>query len=123
MTTYVIMAPGWREEIDVRGIPFLNRVAKEIAKDARGNILEASNVRTGDLYKSVHVVGKNIMIGTDHWEFIEFGTTRHIINPNRGRALYSAERHFGPARRVDHPGNRAYAPMRRAAYKRRTLRF
>lgn len=113
------MAPGWEEKIKVRAAPFIFRAARDIADDARQSI-RAQTYDTGALYRSVRARRNTVMMGTRHWRFIEFGTRRHTIRARRKKVLASATKIFGPS--VNHPGNRPYAHLRRAAYKRRRLR-
>ena len=119
----IIMAAGWENQIKVRSVPFVHRTARAIGRDVQANIVESGLVRTGELLGSVSVTGNKVFIGAHHWVYLEYGTSPHVITARPGSALYSAERNFGPAQRVVHPGNRAYAPIRRAVYKRRAMRM
>lgn len=119
MPTVTVMAPGWEEKVKVAGLPYLNGAARDIAKDIRHNLVKGRNITTGALYRSVSHKGNTITVGTDHWQHIEFGTDRHIIKARRKKVLASATQVFG--KMVKHPGNRAYAPIRRALYKKRRL--
>lgn len=114
----VIMAAGWEGKIRVKARPFVNRAARKIGQGVEANIIESGLVATGELLQSVHVFQNRVYIGASHWIFLEYGTVPHGITAKPGGALYSAVRNFGPAKHVNHPGNRAYAPIRRAVYKR-----
>jgi hypothetical protein len=122
MPNVVVMAPGWEKKVEVAVRPYLNGAASDIADDIRGNILGARNYRTGRLYRSVRSRRNTVQVGTDHWHFIEFGTKPHIIAVKRKKVL--ANRATGQVfgKLVKHPGTRAYAPIRRAVYKKRRLR-
>jgi hypothetical protein len=119
MPTITIMAPGWEEKIKVAVAPYIRGVSRDIADDVKSNLLKSHNITTGALYRSVSSTHNSVRVGTDHWSYIEFGTERHIIKVKRKKVLASATQVFG--KMVKHPGNRAYAPIRRAAYKRRRL--
>jgi hypothetical protein len=98
------------------------RVVDAVARDTRDN-LSAHN-RTGALLESFRVqrrhLGGDLVIGTDHWAYIEYGTAPHEIEPVRRRALdWEGAAH--PVRRSRHPGTREYAPMRRALRQRRNV--
>lgn len=123
MPTITIMAPGWEEKIEVATLPFLLGAASDIADDVRNNLRQAGNVKTGALLRSVRSRRTQVIVGTDHWAFIEFGTKPHAISPGQKGVLANRAEGFGPVfHTVRHPGNRAYAPIRRAAYKKRRLR-
>jgi hypothetical protein len=122
MPTVVVMAPGWEKKVDVAVRPYLSGAANDIADDIRSNLLQARNYRTGALYRSVRSNRNTVRVGTNHWRFVEFGTHPHIIEAKKRKVL--ANRATGQffGKRVRHPGNRAYAPIRRAVYKKRRLR-
>jgi hypothetical protein len=87
----------------------------KVEREARYNLLRHN--RTGRLLGSLrvrkYILGGDVVIGTDHWRFIEYGTSPHEIEPARKRALFWPQA-LHPVRRVRHPGTREYAPMRRA---------
>jgi hypothetical protein len=120
MPMILIMAPGWRHKIEVAALPYLMGAADDIADDIRANLRAAGNYDTGMLYRSVSNKRTRVSIGTDHWQYIEFGTHPHIIRATRKKALANEFQVFGKV--VRHPGNRAYAPIRRATYKKRRLK-
>lgn len=96
-----------------------HRVVSDVYELARANV--ARHNRTGSLLASVKRrlahLGGQVLIGTNHWRFIEYGTHAHDIQPRRKRALFwPGAQH--PVRRVRHPGNDEYAPMRRALHAR-----
>ena len=95
--------------------PRVHRITDDIHRNARRNMMR--HVRTGWLLATVRRVktstGGRIYVGTDHWKFIEYGTKRHEIRPKHKRALYWLGAPY-PVARVQHPGTRAYSPMRRA---------
>lgn len=100
----------------------VHHIVDAVAVDAEDNI--AARSRSGELLRSFRVnkrrLGGDLIIGTDHWRFIEYGTNPHEITPDIRRALYwSGAEH--PVRRVQHPGTPEYAPMRRALRQRRNV--
>lgn len=122
MGTIIIMAPGWERRIEVAARGPLWGLARDIAADTRHNLIEAGNYVTGELYRSVTARGATVSIGAGHWEYIEFGTRPHVI-VSRGPWLLRNRitgQVFG--RHVEHPGNREYAPLRRALYKKRSIK-
>jgi hypothetical protein len=113
------MVPGWQAKISKAVLPHRRRLAGEIAKDIRGNLIDGGHVVTGDLLGSVKHVGSRVFIGTDHWEIIEYGSQPHAYTVKRRRVMSDRVNIYGT--RVKHPGTRAYAPVRRATYTRRAL--
>lgn len=100
--------------------PAINGVGRDVHRNARRN-LQRHN-RTGRLLGSLKfrpgVAQADVVIGTDHWRFIEYGTAQHQIQPRARRALaWPGAAH--PYRRVRHPGTAEYAPMRRALIERK----
>jgi hypothetical protein len=103
--------------------PSVHLLTDKVHDRARRNL--ARHVRTGALIRSLYarkaLLSGRVFIGTDHWRFIEYGTSPHIIEPNRKQALnWPTARH--PVRRVRHPGTSEYAPMRRAIRAQRGVR-
>lgn len=99
-----------------------HHVVDAVARDAEDNL--ARHVRSGSLLRSFRVrkrnLGGDLTVGTDHWQFIEYGTDPHEIVPERRRALdWPGADH--PVHRVRHPGTPEYAPMRRALRQRRNV--
>lgn len=123
MPTITIMAPGWEEKVKVAALPYIFGAANDIADDVRSNLRSGGHVKTRRLIDSVKSTRGTVSVGTDHWHYVEFGTHPHPISPGRKGVLVNRAEGFGPVyRTVMHPGNRAYAPVRRAAYKKRRLR-
>lgn len=103
------------DNVDRAITPSTHRVVDEVERAARFNL--ARHNRTGALLGSLRtrkrIAGGAVSIGTDHWRFIEYGARAHEIMPARRRALFWPGASH-PVRRVRHPGNDEYAPMRRA---------
>lgn len=121
MATYRSRGMRWDnvERIADRGT---QRVVDAVAADTRSNLAEHN--RSGALLASFQVrrrqLGAALVVGTDHWSFIEYGTAPHDITPVSRRALdWPGADH--PVRRAHHPGTREYAPMRRALRQRRNV--
>lgn len=114
-------------EIRLQGIlgHLTEEMAEGIAADVRRDL--ADHVETGELIASVRseAIGKNgrVWIGTDHWQFIEFGTEPHVIKSRGGIFAYAlrnrAKNFYRYPGIVNHPGNAEFAPMRRALYRHR----
>lgn len=89
------------------------------------DVLSTVNVRTGALFKSVrrqHLKWSGrVWIGTDHWHFIEYGVRPHIIRTRTKKTLANPVTREMFGKKVNHPGHRAYMPMRRALYQRRLV--
>lgn len=114
----VVMAPGWRAKARAATLRFQEHIAEEVRHDVRRNIAADGLIDTGALYNSVRREGIRVYIGTDHWHFIEYGTRPHVITPSTKQALWwPGAAH--PVKWVLHPGNREYAPMRRALFTKR----
>lgn len=121
VATYTSRGMRWDnvERIADRGT---QRVVDAVALDARDNLAEHS--RSGALLDSFRVrrrhLGADLVVGTDHWSYVEFGTAPHDIEPVSRRALdWEGAAH--PVRRVRHPGTREYAPLRRALRRKRNV--
>ncbi|MET7398957.1 hypothetical protein ABZS66_36315 [Dactylosporangium sp. NPDC005572] len=103
------MEPGWDTKLQRELDKKLEELAEQIANQARANL--AAHTITGDLLKSVRAEGPDTFIGTDHWRHFEYGTQRHTIKAKPKKALKFNGTY---AKKVNHPGNREYAPMRKA---------
>lgn len=119
MATVNMFEPGMARLEDI-AVRMAHYACEEIADD----VILAVPVQHGNLLRSVRVEklerSGRVWIGTDHWYFIEYGVKPHIIRVRYKMTLASKERvMFG--KKVNHPGHRAYAPMRRSFYKRRML--
>jgi hypothetical protein len=112
------MAPGWQAKVREPMLDLQRRMADEISDDVRANIISDGLIRTGELLLSVRQQNTRVYIGTDHWHYIEYGTAPHVIRPNLKRALWW-EGAPHPVSHVNHPGTRAYAPMRLALHRKR----
>lgn len=111
----VVMTPGWERRVQHEAAPIVYHSVQRLKYEVRKNLIR--HVRTGELLRSVHTVpsttGGAVHVGTDHWQFPEYGTPPHRIRARYKKALYWAgARH--PVRQVWHPGMREYAPLRRA---------
>lgn len=122
MDVRVVERAGARARIDAIVDRVLANVAEDIASDAR----QLAPSDTGALRASIQAGPASggevrVWVGTDHWQFPEFGTAAHDITPRSKQALsWPGGSH--PTKRVRHPGTPAVAFMRRATYKRRALR-
>lgn len=97
-------------------------ITKEIAQEIRQNV----HFDEGDLRRSVRARklarSSRVYIGTDHWYFHEYGVKPHRIRVKTAKVLanWKTRQTFGRA--VNHPGHRAYRPIRRAFYKKRVMK-
>ena len=114
----IVMAPGWRAKARAVMRRFQHDITGEVLQDVRGNIVGDGLIDTGAMLASVRQEGNRVYVGTDHWHFLEYGTSPHVITPNTKQALWWPDAAH-PVKRVNHPGNREYAFMRRALYKKR----
>lgn len=92
--TKVVIFPWFEQWARGEAGPLLREIAREFARAAK----RRTPVKTGKLRRSVESRGNKVFIGTDHWDFIEYGTRPHKIMVND--------------RVIRHPGHRAFAPMR-----------
>lgn len=122
----VVMVPGWVAKVRAAMTPWHHGIVDDVARDVRANIIADGTIDTGAMLASVRRQGQRVYIGgiadnhghSNHWYFIEYGTSAHIITPNTKKALsWPGLPH--PVKLVRHPGNKEYAPMRRALYKKR----
>jgi hypothetical protein len=112
------MVPGWQAKVRPHLLRFQRKTATEVLNDVIVNIVADGLVKSGDLLSSVRQEGARVYVGTDHWAPLEYGADPHTIEPNEKQALWwpALPR---PVARVNHPGNREYAFMRRAIHKKR----
>jgi len=118
-----------RSEVAYRIDRLVGQVTEEVYTDARRYcpIDPGTHLRSpGSLYRSLHTrrprrfVG-HVVVGTDHWHFVEYPTRPHIIRsrgpwPMRNPVTGDV---FGDL--VHHPGTEAQPFMRMALYQRRHL--
>ncbi len=97
-------------------------VTEEIADDARAGCPTDSY----DLVLSIDTrypgrLHGVVIVGTDHWKFVEYPTAPHWIDSHGKWSLRSDDNeYFG--RRVWHPGTQETPFMRNALYQRRRLK-
>lgn len=115
----VVMVPGWQAKVRGHLLRFQRHHANNVFNDAQLNIVQDGLIDTGELLSSLRQEGARVYVGTDHWHFLEYGTDPHPIYPNTKQALWWPGLAH-PVDHVHHPGNREYAFMRRALYKKRS---
>ena len=122
MPRVIMWEPGL-EKMDRAALEMAHEGSKEIAADIRSNIRNGGHVESGNLLRSVHVRKFNkssrVFIGTDHWAYIEYGVPPHIIRVRNARVMRNPKTRIVYGKRVDHPGHKAYRPVRRAFYQKR----
>lgn len=122
MAVVVMFEPGMRR-IDRKALDMAHEGSKEIAADIRKNIRSGGHVETGAMLRSVRVrkfaKSSRVYIGTDHWYYIEYGVEPHTIRARNKKVMRNPKTGIFYGKRVDHPGHRAYRPVRRAFYQKR----
>lgn len=117
MAMVIMYEPGMRK-MEAMSLQMAYSAAQVTADDIRMNV----GVETGALKRSVRARklkrSARVYIGTDHWFYHEYGVEPHIIRATTAKVLASNRTVFGKV--VNHPGHRAYMPVRRAFYKRRS---
>jgi hypothetical protein len=122
MAVVVVMAPGWELKLEAYVAKAMDRLADDIAADARRF---APVGTTGHLKSSIRVhksgpTSRRIHAHAPYAAFVELGTRAHVIRPNSKKALYwPGARH--PVAKVIHPGTRAQPYLRPALFLRRIL--
>lgn len=120
-------------DVDLKGkedISMFSAITKEtglnIAKDAQENVRKNKNVDTQKLLKSInstHLESENmiestIKAGASHAVFIEEGTKAHVIRPkNKSFLAFYADGKQVFAKKVNHPGTKAYPFLEPAVEK------
>lgn len=121
MAVVLIYEPGMMRLEDA-SLDVTYELVKEVAAEIRNNV----HVDSGDLRESVRPrklkTSGRVYIGTDHWWYHEFGVEPHIIRVKFAKVLYNSKTRQAFGKMVNHPGHRAYRPIRRAFYKKRVLR-
>jgi len=100
------------------------RITEGVEADARRNW--DAHIETGKTRASVHAehYGRTgrVWVAGRVWHFVEYGTTPHLIRSHDGGPLANRKTgFFAPSGVVNHPGNREFAPMRHAAYRKRDV--
>jgi hypothetical protein len=113
----------------------VQRVHNSIVEDVFHDARNAAAVDTGQMWMSIHVrhitakmwtwssrFVSRVVVGTDHWRFVEFPTSAHEIRPKdpNGALFWPGAPH--PVQVVHHPGTHEQPFMRPALYKKRSLR-
>lgn len=116
----IVMTPGWQLQLEAHVARFMDRIADDIADDAR----RFAPVDTGLLKSSIKVhrrgpTTRRIHAHAPYAAWVEYGTRPHIIRPNSKKALHwPGARH--PVAVVHHPGTRAQPYLRPALFMRRS---
>lgn len=115
---------------NLKGITLLRRrivkIHDDVVKDIDGDAWVHAPVDTGALRASIHIrklrpLHSQVVVGTDHWRFVEYPTSAHVIRPRSGKKglFWPGAPH--PVQMVHHPGTSAQPFMRPALYQRRSL--
>lgn len=116
---HIVFEPGWELKALAASSDTVDLVTEEIAVDAR----RLAAVDTGEMRDSIEaepaVEGHGrVKVGTEHWRFVEYGTSPHEIHARAGGALaWPGGAH--PVAEVQHPGTQAQPFMRPALYQKR----
>lgn len=83
----ITMVPGWEDRIDELSKPLVSRILHDIATDARST----APVDTGEMVGTIReALGeRRVYVGSDHWYFVEFGTSRMAAQPFMRPAAYT----------------------------------
>lgn len=124
--TTVVIRPEGIAAVEDRVIRTGAGVADAVAADAR----RGAPVKTGTLRSTIKVIPVglytwHIIVGTDYWSHIEYGTTGRnpVILPKVKKALWWPGLPYPIPRVNNHPGNKMQPFMRPAAYQRRAIWF
>lgn len=108
-----------------------NSVVDSVFWDAKNG----AAVDTGEMWSTIHVRHmmsriyvwssrfiSRVVVGSDHWRFVEYPTSAHEIRPKdpNGALFWPGAPH--PVQVVHHPGTHEQPFMRPALYQRRSLR-
>lgn len=97
----------------------IERKKIELAKEGAEFVRKFCPVRSGLLVSTVRQFKNRVYFGnfrTWYWYIIEFGSRPHTIRPRKAKGLWWPGL-SAPVDKVEHPGTRPYAPMRRAMLK------
>jgi hypothetical protein len=118
----VVMAPGWRQNLNRHVSDFMKDLAKDVLDDMQRYCPIDTGTLRADLDYEVH--GGYARIGArsvPHAIFAEEGVGPHVIRPNSMEALHwTGARH--PVESVNHPGYPGSHFMKRALYQKRAGR-
>jgi hypothetical protein len=122
MGVRVVRTPGAEAHLNAARDRMLAHLGREIAADAQRYAPSDSGALRASIHADPPAGGHvRVWVGTDHWQFTEFGTRPHTITPKRKKALsWPGGAH--PVHQVRHPGQPALAYMRRATYQTRSVR-
>lgn len=103
----------------------LARIHVDVVDDIRQDAERYAPVKTGELVRSIHhrllrPLLSHVVVGTDHWQPIEYGAAPHDIVASPGGALFWAGAPH-PVYIVHHPGNDPHPFMRPALFQLRSL--
>lgn len=124
----VVMSPGWEDRLQNETMDTKRELARDVAADIRQNIRAGRHVQTGALVRSVRIrragFSYHVFIGTDHWWTVEYGSPPHEIRAPAGHVLRFVKPNgeIVYTMRIRHPGNPAYRVVRRAVFKKRSVR-
>lgn len=133
MAKLVIYPPG-QARLNAILADLTRDMTKGVARDAETNWM--AHVETGKTLASVFPVWFNrrgphgrigqVVVRSAVWHFVEYGTSPHVIASKGGPLAYPlrnrAKDFYAYPGLVNHPGNREFAPMRNALYRKRTRR-
>jgi len=115
----VIMDPSAYAHMDRICDKLADHVTDEVFNDA----VQGAPVLTGEMRASIHKIGHQVHVGTDHWHFVEYGTAPHIITPHGNYPLRDRSRGKWFGFIVHHPGATENPFMRRAIHQKRRLPY
>jgi hypothetical protein len=114
---------------------YIQRIHNSIVEDVFWDAKNGAAVDTGQMWMSIHtrhIMSRmwtwssrfisRVVVGTDHWRFVEYDTAAHEIRPRdpNGALFWPGAPH--PVQVVHHPGTHEQPFMRPALYQQRSLR-
>lgn len=115
--------PDLMQQIEQMAYRGLENTIDDVISEVKQKMPHESGDLKGSVEKSL-VQGATegyIIVGTDHWHTVEFGSPPHLIEATNKKELSNGSQNFGKT--VHHPGNRPNPVMRNALYRKRVLRF
>lgn len=123
--TVVVLDPAGMGRLEAILINLTRKMTEAVEDDATRNW--AAHVETGFTLMSLRstVRGRvgRVHVSGSVWHFVEYGTSPHVIMSRGGPMAYPlqnlAKDFYAYPGLVRHPGNREFAPMRNALYRKR----
>jgi hypothetical protein len=133
----IVMHPQAYAKMDI----VCERVVEQVTDAVHLDVLQAAPIGADHLYigperrhggpalittiHSTFIGDKSgqVWVGTGHWQYPEYGTSPHTIRPHGPYQLRDRLRGKKFGFKVNHPGSREQAFMRKSLYQKRRLRY